>query len=247
MNIWVCISKTPDTTTKIQFTPDGKDWVREGVQFIINPYDDHALAAALLLKEKVGGSVTVLMVDDDAATADPVLRKALAIGADKAVRINARPADSFYVASQVVGYLQGQEVDLVITGRESIDSNGSGLGDMIAGQCGCASVSFVKHFELTDGHIVGTRFIEGGEEDFKAGLPLVISVSKEVAEPRIPNMRGIMMARRKPLETVEPVEAPIFTEVLSYEPPQSRDKCKIFTPDEVEQLVEYLQKEAKVI
>ncbi len=247
MNIWVCISKTPDTTTKIQFTSDGGDWVREGVQFIINPYDDHALAAALALKEKAGGTVSVIMVDDDAATADPVLRKALAIGADKAVRINARPADSGYVAAQLAHYLKDQAVDVVLAGRESIDSNGSGVGDMIGGRCHWASVSFVKHFEVADGGVRGTRFIEGGEEDFEAVLPVVLSVSKEVAEPRIPNMRGIMMARRKPLEVVDPIDAPIYTEVVRYEPPKSRDKCKIFGPDEVDKLVEALQREAKVI
>ncbi len=247
MNIWVCISKTPDTTVKVQFTADGTDWVRDGVQFIINPYDDHALAAALALKEKVGGTVSVIMVDDDAATADPVLRKALAIGADKAVRVNAAPADALFVGTQIAHYLQGQTADLILTGRESIDYNGSSVGDIIGQRLGRPSVSYVKHFEVSDGTLKGSRFIEGGEEDFEAALPLVLGVSKEVAEPRIPNMRGIMMARRKPLEVVDPVEAPVLTEVVKYEPPKTRSECKIFGPDEVEQLIDALQNEAKVI
>ncbi len=247
MNIWVCISKTPDTTVKVKFTADGKDWVREGVQFIINPYDDHALAAALALKEQVGGTVSVIMVDGDAATADPVLRKALAIGADRAVRVDAAPADALFVAVQLAHYLKGQSPDLVLTGRESIDDNGGTVGDMLGERCGCASVSYVKRFAVEDGVVKGTRFIEGGEEDFEAALPLVLGVSKEVAEPRIPNMRGIMMARRKPLEVVAPVDAPVLTEVVQYEPPKSRSACKLFGPEEVDKLIDALQNEAKVI
>lgn len=245
MNICVCISKTPDTTTKIKFTSDHKSLDAEGVQWIINPYDDHALAAAIELREKQGGEITVIHVGE--ASSDPVIRKALAIGADKAIRINTKPADAFSVAKMIANTIKDKEFDIVFTGRESIDFNGNVVCDLLGEFLDMPSVSFVRNLELNNNEAIVKRFIDGGSEKLKTKLPLVISAAKELAEPKIPNMRGIMQARSKQLDVVEPGDVSVPTEYLEFEPPKPKGECTFIEPENAEELIDILHNKEKVI
>lgn len=245
MNILVCISKTPDTTTRIKFTGDHKNLDTQGVQWIINPYDDHALASALDLKAQHGGKVTVIHVGE--ASSDPVIRKALAIGADEAIRINAQPHDAFFVAKQISEVIKDKEFDFIYTGQESIDYNGSLVGDLLGEFLNLPSVGYVKSIEIQDTEVHFTRSIDGGSEKLKTTLPVVIGSTKELAEPKIPNMRGIMQARSKKLDVAEPADVPVHTEYQTYEPPQEKGECEMIDPEEAEKLIEKLHHEAKVI
>lgn len=245
MKILVCISNVPDTTTKINFTPDNKSFITQGVQFIINPYDEIALTRALELTETGGGSVTVINVGD--ATTEPTIRKALAIGATDAIRVNAAPRDAYFVAKQIADVAKKNNYDLIFTGRESIDYNGSQVAAMVGELLDVPSVSIVKSLKVEGTVVTLEREIEGGKEVITSSMPLVASASEGMAEPRIPNMRGIMAARTKPLMVVEPVDVAQLTQVVGYNKPKPRGQVHLVQADEVAKLVDLLHGEAKVI
>lgn len=245
MKILVCISSVPDTTTKINFTPDNKSFVTQGVQFIINPYDEIALTRAMELTEKDGGTVSVINVGD--ASTEPVIRKALAVGAHDAIRVNAVPRDSFFVAKQIAEYAARQNFDLILCGRESIDYNGAQVPAMVAELLGIPSISVCKKLDVAGNSAIAEREIEGGKEIAECPLPMVVSASEGMAEPRIPNMRGIMSARTKPLTVVEPVDAAKTIEVVNYDKPSPRSEVRLIAPDKVEELVDLLHSQARVI
>lgn len=245
MKILVCISNVPDTTSKITFTNNNTEFKTTGVQLVINPYDEIALSKAVDLAANASGTVTVITVGD--ASADATIRKALAIGADSAVRINGHPADAWYVASQIAHYVKGNPFDLILTGRESIDYNGAQVGAMLAELLQLPSVSIAKGLTVESGQAHVEREIEGGKELLTASLPMVVGAAEGVAEPKIPNMRGIMGARTKPLEVLEPIEVEPLTQVLSYDTPPSRGNVKLVDPSSVDELVNLLHREAKVI
>lgn len=245
MKILVCISNVPDTTTKINFTPDNKSFITQGVQFIINPYDEIALTRALELTETGGGSVTVITVGD--ATTEPTIRKALAIGATDAIRVNAAPRDAYFVAKQIADVAKKNNYDLILTGRESIDYNGSQVAAMVGELLDIPSVSIVKSLKVEGTTATLEREIEGGKEVIISVMPLVASASEGMAEPRIPNMRGIMSARTKPLTVVEQIEVPQYAQVVGYDKPKPRGQVHLVQPDEVTKLVDLLHGEAKVI
>jgi len=243
MNILVCITHVPDTTSKIAF--QNNEFDKTGVQFIIGPYDDYALARAVELKEATGGMVTVLNVGE--SETEPTIRKALAIGADQAIRVNAKPTDSFFVAQQIAAIAKQNNYDLILMGRESIDYNGGQVHGMVGELLGLPSVSPVMTLEL-DGNLAKmSKEIEGGKEQVELELPFVAGCQEPIAEWKIPNMRGIMSARTKPLEVVEPSSAEKKTEIVSYELPTQKSEVTMVEADQVENLVDLLKNEAKVI
>ena len=247
MKILVCISKTPDTTAKIAFADNNTKFATDGVQWIINPYDEwYALVRAIELKE-AEPSITLHLVNVGGADSDPIIRKALALGGDEAIRINSEESDSFFVASQIAQVAREGAYDLVFTGKETIDYNGSSIGGMIAELLGQPYISHATKFDLQDGKAVVTREIEGGEETDRAPLPLVVSCQKGMAEQRIPNMKGIMGARTKPLKVLEPVACDLMTSVVSFELPPAKAGVKLVSPETPEELVRLLHEEAKVI
>ncbi|RBL90850.1 electron transfer flavoprotein subunit beta/FixA family protein [Chitinophaga flava] len=246
MKILVCISKTPDTTAKIAFTDNNTKFNEAGVQFIINPYDEwYALVRALELKETVGADVHLITVGG--ADCEPIIRKALALGGDEAFRINADSADSYYIAAQIAAHAKEKQYDIIFTGKETIDYNGSGIGGMVAELLDLPYVSIAAKFDLNGTKATINREIEGGEEICEVSLPVVVSCQKGMAEARIPNMRGIMAARTKPLAVVEPVAADTLTSVVSFELPPAKAGVKMISPDNVAELVKLLHEEAKVI
>ncbi len=245
MKILVCISNVPDTTTKITFTDNNTQFNTSGVQFILNPYDEIALARAIELTEGGNGSVTVINVGE--VNTEPTIRKALAIGATDAVRINAKPHDAWFVAFQIAQYIKANQFDLILTGRESIDYNGSKVAGMIGELLDIPSVSIIKKLELDGSKATVEREIEGGKEVLTIPLPFVAGCAEGVAEPKIPNMRGIMSARTKPLSVIEPVEVKTFSQVISYETPAPREQVKLVSADDPAKLVDLLHTEARVI
>ncbi|MDB4904677.1 MAG: electron transfer flavoprotein beta subunit [Mucilaginibacter sp.] len=245
MKILVCISNVPDTTTKITFTDNNTQFNTNGVQFILNPYDEIALARAIELTDGGIGSVTVINVGE--VNTEATIRKALAIGAADAVRINAKPHDAWFVAFQIAQYIKTNPFDLVLTGRESIDYNGSKVAGMLGELLGLPSVSIIKKLDLEGDHAIVEREIEGGKEVLTIPLPFVAGTAEGVAEPKIPNMRGIMSARTKPLSVIEPVEVKTFSEVISFETPAPRGQVKIIPATDPGQLVALLHTEAKII
>lgn len=246
MKILVCISKTPDTTAKIAFTDNNTKFSEAGVQFIINPYDEwYALVRALELKETQGATVHLVTVGG--ADTEPVIRKALALGGDEAFRINADSQDSYYIASQIASHAKQQGYDLIFTGKETIDYNGSSIGGMVAELLDLPFISIAAKFELNGTTATINREIEGGEEIVTVNLPVAVSCQKGMAEARIPNMRGIMAARTKPLTVVEPVAVEALTSIVSFELPPAKAGVKLIPADNVEELVKLLHEEAKVI
>lgn len=245
MKILVCITHVPDTTSKIQFTDNNTKFDKNGVQFIIGPYDDYALARAVELKEQLGASLTVLNVGE--ADTEPTLRKALAIGADDAIRVNSFPKDSLFVASQIAAIAKEQNYDLILMGRESIDFNGGMVHGMVGEMLGIPSVSPVMKLEVDGDTVKMAREIEGGKEQVEAKLPLVAGCQEPIAEWKIPNMRGIMSARTKPLQVLEPVGDDLATDVTSYQLPPAKGAVKLVDKDNVEELVKLLKNEAKVL
>lgn len=243
MKILVCISHVPDTTSKISFVDNGTRLDSNGVQFIIGPYDDYALARAVELKESNGASVTVLNVG--LSDTEPTIRKALAIGADDAIRVHAEPADSFFVATQIAAHAGGY--DLILMGRESIDYNSGVVHAMVGELLGLPSFSPVMSLELSDGVVKMAREIEGGKESLEASLPLVAGCQEPIAEWKIPNMRGIMSARTKPLKVVDPVAVEARVRLDGYELPPPKGAVKMIAADNVGELVQRLKTEAKVI
>ncbi len=247
MKILVCISKTPDTTSKISFKEDNKKYDESGVQWIINPYDEwYALVRAIELKEK-NASAQLHIINVGTADSDPIIRKALALGGDEAIRINAASDDSYYIAAQIAEVAKQGNYDLVLTGKETIDYNSSSVGGMIAALLDLPYVSLATKFGLNENIATVTREIEGGEEVDEVSLPAVVSCQKGVAEQRIPNMRGIMAARTKPLKVVEPADIDALTHIVSFELPPPKAGVKMIPADNVEELVRLLHEEAKVI
>ena len=243
MRILVCISNVPDTTSKITFSNDNTVFNNNGIQYIINPYDEIALSKAVELAEGGKGTVTVINVGD--ASTEPTIRKALAIGADDAVRINAQPRDAWFVANQIANYAKDQNFDLILTGRESIDYNGAQVAALLGELLNLPSVSIAKKIDIQGNEATIDREIEGGKEVLTINLPVVIGTAEGVAEPKIPNMRGIMGARSKPLQSVEPIEVSELSSISHYESPAPRGAVKLV--EDVNQLVQLLHGEAKVI
>lgn len=247
MKILVCISKTPDTTAKIAFADNNTKFAADGVQWIINPYDEwYALVRAIELKE-ADPSTTIHLVTVGGADSDPIIRKALALGGEEAIRINADGQDSFYIASQIAEIAKKNNYDLIFTGKETIDYNGSSIGGMLAELLDLPFVSYAAKFDLEGTNAVIIREIEGGEETNKVALPLVVSCQKGMAEQRIPNMKGIMGARSKPLNVVEPVAVDTLTSIASFELPPAKAGVKMIPAEHPEELVRLLHEEAKVI
>jgi electron transfer flavoprotein beta subunit len=245
MKILVCVSHVPDTTSRISFLDNNTRFDSSGVQYIIGPYDDYALARAVELKESHKATVTVLNVG--LAETEPTLRKALAIGADDAVRINADPTDSQFVATQIAGYARTAGYDLILMGRESIDFNGGVVHAMVGEMLGLPSVSPVMKLDLEGTRAKMTREIEGGKESVEASLPFVAGCQEPIAEWKIPNMRGIMSARTKPLKVVEPNPVEATTVLRKYELPAPKGSVKMVPADNVGELVNLLKNDAKVI
>ena len=246
MKLLVCISKTPETTAKIAFTDDNSNFDTNGVQFIMNPYDEwYALVRALELKEEHGGTVTVINVGPPSN--DVIIRKALAIGADDAVRIDAEPLSARFTANNIAQYAKDKQFDVVFTGKETIDFSGAEVGGMIADELDIPFVSFASHLSHDGKVATVTRDIEGGVEVVEVNGPFVVSASKGLAEQRIPNMRGIMMAKRKPMEVIEAVDASNPVELVAYEYPEAKKGIKMIDPEDMDELVRLLKEEAKVI
>ena len=246
MKILVCISKSPDTTSKVAFTDGNTKFDENGVQYIVNPYDEwYALVRALEIKEAGGGQVTIVTVG--AATDEAVIRKALAIGADEAVRIDADPKDAYYTATQIAEYAKSNGFDLILTGKETINYNGSQVGGMIAEALDLPFVSLAEKLDVNGSILTLEREIAGGVQVIEVATPAVVSCAKGMAEQRIPNMRGIMAARTKPLTVVAPVAVDDLTSYVSYTMPNAKSAVKMINPENMDELVELLHNEAKVI
>ena len=245
MKILVCISKTPDTTSKIAFGDNNTKFVTDGVQYIINPYDEwYALVRAIELKE-ADATATIHLVNVGGADSDPIIRKALALGGDEAFRVNTDTTDSYNIAAQIAAIAINGGYDLVFTGKETIDYNGSSIGGMVAEMLDLPYISHATKFDLAGTTATVVREIDGGEETDKVNLPVVISCQKGMAEQRIPNMKGIMGARTKPLNVVEPVDAESLTSVAAFDLPPAKAGVKLVSADNPEELVRLLNEEAK--
>lgn len=247
MKILVCISKTPDTTAKIAFTDNNTKFDVNGVQWIINPYDEwYSLVRSIELKE-ADASTAIHLVTVGTADAEPIIRKALALGGDEAIRVNADSQDSYYIAAQIAEVAKQGGYDIVFTGKETIDYNGSSIGGMLAELLDMPYIPLATKFELASTKATVTREIEGGEEINEVELPVVVSCQKGVAEARIPNMRGIMAARTKPLKVVEPVVVDALTSVAGFGLPPAKAGVKLVDAENVDELVRLLHEEAKAI
>lgn len=248
MKILVCISHVPDTTSKINFVDNGASFDTNGVQYVINPHDEYGLTRAMWFKEKQGASVTVVNVGE--ATTEPTLRKCLAIGADDAIRVNVNPTDGYFVATQLAQVAKNGNYDLVIAGKESIDYNGQMVPGMMSVMLNYNFVNGCVEVEVDENSVKVAREIDGGKEVLQTSLPLIIAGQKGIVEEkdlRIPNMRGIMMARKKPLQVVEAVEAEEATKAINFDKPAEKSACKMISADNVDELVSLLHNEAKVI
>lgn len=245
MKILVCISVVPDTTTKITFTDNNTKFNTAGVQFIINPYDELALTRALELTEASGGTVTAITVG--LADADANIRKALAIGAHDAVRINAAPKDAFFVAAEIAEYAKDKGFDMILTGRESIDYNGGLVNGLLGEMLNIPSVNVVTKIDVAGSEATLVRDIDGGKETVKVALPIVASAQKDLTEPRIPNMRGIMAARTKPLAVIEASQNKEGANFKTFELPAPKAGVKLVSADNPSELIDLLHNEAKVI
>jgi len=249
MKVIVCLGNVPDTTTKIKFVDDNKAFDTSGVQWIINPWDELALTRAMELKEDSKNTVdTVTVITVGLKEVEPTIRKALAIGADDAIRIDADPKDAYYVAFQLAEVLKKEDFGFVFSGIESSDYNGAAVGGMLAEFLDLPSVSAVSSLQMDGSAVNLTRDIDGGREVISIQTPFVAIVQKGIAiEPRIPAMRGIMMARKKPLNVVEPAEQEVLTGFTSFELPNPKPPCKMIDPENVKELVDLLQNEANVL
>ncbi|WP_305952407.1 electron transfer flavoprotein subunit beta/FixA family protein [Emticicia oligotrophica] len=244
MKILVCISSVPDTTSKISFTDGDTKLNKAGVTYIIGPYDDYALARAVELKEQSGATITVLNVGG--ADAEPQIRKALAIGADDAIRVDVEPTDSFFVAEQIAAVAKEGNYDLILMGRETSDYNSGVVHGIVGEMLGIPSFSPVMQLDVNGNEASMTREIEGGKEKLTASLPLVLGCQEPIAEWKIPNMRGIMTARTKPLKVI-PAAGAALTTTEKYSLPAPKGACKMIPAEEAEKLIELLKTEAKVL
>ena len=249
MKILVCISNVPDTTTRVKFVDDNKKFDATGVQWVINPWDELALTRALELKDTAGGVITnVTVAHAGPVTAEPTIRKALAIGADEAIRVNMEPADAYSVAAGLADAVKNEAFDIILCGIESSDFNGSIVGGMLAECLGYPSVSAVSQLNIENGQPVIIREIDGGKEILSVPMPFVAIVQKGIAkEPRIASMRGIMTARTKAIKTIEPAPVEPLTRIIQYELPAKRAACRFIDAENPQQLIELLQNQAKVI
>ncbi len=246
MKILVCISKVPDTTSRIAFTDNNTKFDEKDVQFIINPYDEwYALVRGLELKEAQGGSVTAISVGG--AECDPIIRKALAIGADDAVRIDTAAKDSYFTAFQIAEYAKDKGFDMILLGKETIDYNGAQVGGMIAEMLDQPFISMASKMDMDGNKATIETDIQGGSEVVEVETPFVISAAKGMAEQRIPNMRGIMAARTKPLTVAPAVDAEALTDTVGYTLPPAKAGVKLVDPENMEELVRLLHEEAKAI
>jgi len=246
MKILVCISKSPDTTSKIAFANGNTQFDENGVQYIVNPYDEwYALVRGLELKETLGGTVTIVTVGN--AADEAIIRKALAIGADEAVRIDADAKDAYYTAIQIAEYAKTQGFDLILTGKETINYNGSQVAGMIAESLDLPFVSLATKLDVAGTTATMEQEIVGGVQVVEVALPVVVSCAKGMAEQRIPNMRGIMAARTKPLQVVAPVAVEDLTTYAEYSLPPAKSAVKLIDPNNMDELVALLHNEAKVI
>lgn len=245
MKFLVCITHVPDTTARIAFTDSNTRLDENGVQFIIGPYDDYALARAVELKEALGAELTVLNVGP--AASDPSLRKALAIGADAAVRIDTEPSDPIFVAEQIAAYSKDKAFDIIFMGRESIDFNGGVVHGLVGELLGIPAVSPVMRLELNGTTAELDKEIEGGKQTLKASLPLVLGCQEPIAEWKIPGMRGIMSARTKPLEVIAPTGDAPASSSKAFALPEAKGGVKLFEVGQEDQLVAALRDQAKVI
>jgi electron transfer flavoprotein beta subunit len=247
MKILVCISKTPDTTAKIAFTDNNTKFAEAGVQWILNPYDEwYSLVRAIELKE-ADASTVIHLITVGSADAEPIIRKALALGGDEAIRINTQPVESYQVAAQIAEVAKAGGYDIIFTGKETIDYNGGSVGGMIAELLDLPYIAQVTSFQLNGTATTIKREIEGGEETAEVSLPVVVSTQKGVAEARIPNMRGIMAARTKPLKVVEPAPVEPLTQFTEFGLPPAKAGVKLVPVDNVEELVKLLHEEARAI
>lgn len=247
MKILVCIAQAPDTTSKIAFTDNNTKFSEQGVTYIINPYDEwYSLVRALELKES-GKATEIHLVTVGNTGTDAVIRKALALGGDQAYRINTESNDTNLVAAEIAAFAKDKGYDLIFTGKESIDFNNASVGASIAADLDFEYVGFATKFDVNGTTATISREIEGGEEVVEANLPLVVSCQKGMAEARIPNMRGIMAARTKPLNVVEPTNAAALTTIASFDLPPAKTGVKLFNVDQMDELVAALHNEAKVI
>jgi electron transfer flavoprotein beta subunit len=249
MKILVCISNVPDTTTKIKFAEGNASIDTTGIQWVINPWDELSLTRALELKDDVSSGIkTVTVIHVGPATAEPTIRKALAIGADDAIRVNSIPSDAWFVASQIAEVVKKENFDVIMCGIESSDYNGSVVGGMISEFLGIPSVSAVSDIKFENEKPLMIREIDGGKEVVTVPVPFVAIVQKGIAkEPRIAAMRGIMLARSKPVKVVEPTIVDPLTQISEFEKPKPRAACKFIDADNAAQLIDLLQNEAKVI
>ncbi|MFN4298966.1 MAG: electron transfer flavoprotein subunit beta/FixA family protein [Thermaurantimonas sp.] len=248
MKVLVCISHVPDTTSKINFINNNTEFDKNGVTFVINPYDEFGLTRAIWLQEKQGAHVTAINVGK--AETEPTLRKALAIGANDAIRVDAEPTDAYFVASEIAAQAREGGYDLIIAGRESIDYNGSQVPGMVAAMLGWPFVNACVGLEIEGNKAKVIREIDGGKEKSVISLPAVIAGQKGLVEEsdlRIPNMRGIMQARTKPLRVVAPTSSEFLTKAVAYEKPAPKAAVKMVDPDNMDELVRLLHEEAKVI
>ena len=248
MKILVCISHVPDTTSKINFINGDTEFDTNGVQFVINPNDEFGLTRAIWFKEQQGASVTVVNVGG--ADAEATLRKALAIGADEAIRINANPSDGMFVATELAAVVKAGNYDLVIAGKESLDYNGGMVPGMLAGLLGFNFVNSCIGLDVNGTEAKAVREIDGGKETVSTSLPLVIGGQKGLVEEkdlRIPNMRGIMMARTKALDVKEPTTTETASKAVKFEKPAAKSAVKLISVDNIDELIDLLHNEAKVI
>ena len=248
MRIIVCISHVPDTTSKINFVEGNTKFDRNGVQFVINPNDEFGLTRAMWFKEKQGASVDVINVG--LSDTESTLRKALAIGADKAIRIDMNPENGFNVAKQLANYIKNENYDLVIAGRESIDYNGGMVPGMIAGLNNANFINNCINLEIDGTKATAIREIDGGKETIESSTPLVIGAQKGLVEEsdlRIPNMRGIMMARKKQLEVIPAIDASNQTDSIEFEKPKPKVEVTLVSSENLDELINLLHNEAKVI
>ena len=247
MKILVCISKTPDTTAKITFADNNTKFAEAGVQWIINPYDEwYALVRAIELKEADAATI-IHLINVGGADSDAIIRKALALGGDEAIRVNAEPTESFFVATQIAEIAKTGAYDIIFTGKETIDYNGSSVGGMLAELLDLPFIALATNFQMNGSTATIKREIEGGEETVEVTFPVVLSCQKGMAEARIPNMRGIMAARTKPLKVVEPVSVEAQTNVTEFVLPPAKAGVKLVPPDNAEELVRLLHDEARAI
>ena len=246
MKLLVCISKAPDTTSKIAFTDNHTRFNEQGVQFIINPYDEwYALVRALELKESLGGTVTVINVGK--ADNEQIIRKALALGADDAIRVDLDPADAYQVAANIAEHAKGVGYDIILTGKETIDYNGGVVGAMLAELLDLPYAALASKLELEGSNLIIAQELEGLKQTVEVAMPCVISAQKGMAEARIPNMRGILASKTKPVQVLVPTHTAVHTAVKTFALPAEKTGCKIIAAENAAELVQLLHNEAKVI